>query len=394
MIYQMALKNLFRHKKRTLLTLVTTIVGIFLAVLGEGLNSGLEVQVSDLSIKSEISYGRIYAKNFYAEKEDNNILEFPVDSSIDKHLTGIPYSKRVTFGGSITNGVEDIATTYIGVNRDAENVVFQRDKYMVEGNFLKNPQDVVIGSELAKLMNLKVGDSITLLARTVDKSQNAYDVEVTGIIKTGNPIFDSRTVFINENFAKEFSLVDFYNEYVIGKELDSNKISELSNQNIDYITYKEALKDVLAIASLRRRMFGMMSGAILLMASLTITNTMLMAMLERKAEVGVLMANGMSGKKVLKMYFFEGFLNGIIGCIIGFTLGSILVMILQKVGIAFSFNSNDLGIAIPFADRLYLHYNFKRSIIFPFVGLIFVSIASFYPAYRATKLNPVDAIKG
>ena len=65
---------------------------------------------------------------------------------------------------------------------------------------------------------------------------------------------------------------------------------------------KEELKDVLAIAQLRRKVFGTLSSAILVMASLTITNTMLMAMLERKKEIGVLMANGMNDKKILKMF--------------------------------------------------------------------------------------------
>ena len=65
MIGKMAFKNLFRHKKRTILTLITTIVGVLLAIVGEGLNSGLERQVTDISIKSEISYGRIFGKNFY-----------------------------------------------------------------------------------------------------------------------------------------------------------------------------------------------------------------------------------------------------------------------------------------------------------------------------------------
>lgn len=394
MVYKMALKNLLRHKKRTMLTLITSIVGIFLAVIGEGLNSGLEVQATDLSIKSEISYGRIFAKDFYAEKEDNNILEFPIDKNIEKDLAGIPFSRRITFGGSITNSEEELGVNYIGVNKISENVVFEREKYITQGDFLNEPMGIVIGYDLANLLNLKTGDQITLMARTVNKSQNAYDAIITGILKTGNPIFDSRTVFLNEEFAKEFSGADFYNEYVIGKDLDNKKIEQLKTKNIDYITYKEALKDIMSIASLRRKIFGIISFAILLMAALTITNTMLMAMLERKKEVGVLMANGMNGKKVLKMYFFEGFLNGAIGCIIGFLMGTVIVVILQKVGIPFNINVNDLGVSIPFSDRLYLHYNFKTSIIFPFVGLLFASIASFYPAYRATKLNPVEAIKG
>lgn len=394
MIIKMAFKNLLRHKKRTALTLITTIVGILLAVIGEGLNSGLEKQVSDLSIKSEISYGRIFGKNFYEDKDNNDILEYPINMESVKGLENVPISKRISFTGSITDSKEELATYFMGVNKIDENKVFSRDKYIISGNFLNNDTDVVIGEELANLLNLKVGDDITLMARTVIKSQNAYDLKVTGIIKTGNPIFDSKAVFLNETFAREFSGADFYNEIIVGKILDRSLENTLKSSNIDYVTYKEELKDVLAIAQLRRKVFGTLSSAILVMASLTITNTMLMAMLERKKEIGVLMANGMDDKKILKMFFTEGFTNGALGCLIGFILGSILTFYLEKVGIPFKFNSNDLGLTLPFADRLYLYYNFKKSIVFPLIGLIFISIASFYPAYKATKLNPIEAIKG
>ena len=178
------------------------------------------------------------------------------------------------------------------------------------------------------------------------------------------------------------------------KNILSENISSLSQVKNFENGYKEELKDVLAIAQLRRKVFGTLSSAILVMASLTITNTMLMAMLERKKEIGVLMANGMNDKKILKMFFTEGLTNGALGCLIGLILGSILTFYLEKVGIPFKFNSNDLGLTLPFADRLYLYYNFKKSIVFPLIGLVFISIASFYPAYKATKLNPIEAIKG
>ena len=243
MIIKMAFKNLLRHKKRTALTLITTIVGILLAVIGEGLNSGLEKQVSDLSIKSEISYGRIFGKNFYEDKDNNDILEYPINMKSVKGLENVPISKRISFTGSITDSKEELATYFMGVNKIDENKVFSRDKYIISGNFLNNDTDVVIGEELANLLNLKVGDDVTLMARTVIKSQNAYDLKVTGIIKTGNPIFDSKAVFLNETFAREFSGADFYNEIIVGKILDTPLENILKSSDIDYVTYKEKLKE-------------------------------------------------------------------------------------------------------------------------------------------------------
>ncbi len=394
MIYKMAFKNLLRHKRRTLLTLVTTIVGIMLAVVGEGLNGGLEKQVSDLSIKSETAYGRIFGKGYYEEKEDNDILEFPIDEDEMLALEGISITKRISFTGTITDSDLEFAAYYMGVDEQEENQVFQREKYIIAGNFIKNRNDVVIGSELAKLLNVKVGDQLTLMARNINKNQNAYDILITGIIKTGNVIFDGKAVFLSQDFAREFTGADFYNEIAIANILEPNLISQLKTKNFDFVDYKEELKDILAISKMRRKIFGMISGGILIMASLTIANTMLMAMLERKKEIGVLMANGMNSRKILQLFFLEGIYNGIIGCTLGFLIGSLITINLEKVGIPFNMSFQDMGLALPFSDRIYLYYNLGKSLTFPLIGLMFVALASFYPAYKATKLNPIEAIRG
>ncbi len=88
MIYKMAYRNIFRHKKRTFFTLFIMIVGILLAVAGEGLNIGLEYQIIDTLIKSEIGQNKIYKRDFYENKDEEDQLEYlyPYTEEIKKRL--------------------------------------------------------------------------------------------------------------------------------------------------------------------------------------------------------------------------------------------------------------------------------------------------------------------
>ena len=117
MILKMIFRNIFRYKKRTVLTLITMIVGIYLAILGEGLNSGLENQITDIYIKTDTSHYKIYGKDFYLEKDDNDQLEYPIENleKVEKILKNKDYSKRLLFKGSITDGKEELIAQFIGV---------------------------------------------------------------------------------------------------------------------------------------------------------------------------------------------------------------------------------------------------------------------------------------
>lgn len=395
MIPKMIFRNIFRHRKRTLLTLVTMIVGIYLAILGEGLNSGLEHQLTDLYIKTDTSLYKIYGKDFYAEKDDNDQLEYPVIQikEVEKVLGGKNYSKRLIFEGSVTNGLEELSVQFIGVDPQKENEVFNREKYMVKGPFVRGEDSLVLGIELTRLLGLSIGDQVTIMARTASESMNAYDMTLTGIIKTGNIIMDSNTVFVDLNFAGKFADTEEINDIAVGSELSHEEVEELERLDVDFATWQEEIEDIFMITSIRRKAFAIISFTILLMAGVTIANTMLMAMLERQKEIGIMMANGMYRKEILLLFLGEGTFVGILGSSIGFFLGAMTTTYYQNKGIEIAVKSSDLGINIPFSDRLYLYFEPEKSFVIFLIGILFSAAASIYPAIKSIKLDPSVAIK-
>lgn len=395
MLLKMAFRNLFRHKKRTVLTLIAMTIGIMLAILGEGLNVGMYEQVKDVYIKSDIGYYKIYGKDYYIDRDDNEKLEYIIEEKdeIEEILDGVKKSSRIVFDGKITDSYDELNTIFIGADKKEEEAVFDRSSYLVEGEFLTSDDEIVIGYELANLLGLDLGMEITILARAYDKSMNAYDKKIGGIIKTGNPLMDARVVFITKDFAREFVDADIINDIVIGEIPNEKLLSKLEEKNIDIISYNEELEEINTITTIRRRVFGVISTVILIMAGLSIANTMLMAMMERKREIGILMANGMERKKILRLFLYEGGISGVIGGFIGFSIGSIWVLYYEKYGLNF-FNAGNAGINLPLSEKLYFGYNFFTAISFFAIGVLFALIASYYPAYKATTMEPVEVIRG
>lgn len=396
MIMKMAFRNLFRHKNRTILTLITMIVGILLSIIGEGTYAGMEEQVKKTYIDTDVGYHKIYGKGYYEEKYENDQLEFLIDKKaeerIDQLLDGIPYSKRLVFDGSITDSVNELNAKFIGSNLKDELSVFNRRAYMVEGSFDYDENTVVIGEGLADLLDLSVGDSVTLIARTARKSIDAYDKTITGIIKTGNPFLDDSAVFMPLSFAKIFADTDNINDIAIGSEPPRDIVEEIGKVEVDSIPLSEELKEIIEITTAKRQGFVYISFGILLMAGISIANTMLMAMLERQKEIGIMMANGMNRKNILNLFMTEGTLVGAIGSGIGMVIGSAIVIYYQFAGIPLTY-FEQAQTSIPLSDRLYMYFDIGSALSFGLVGLLFSLVAAFYPAYKATKMNPVEVIR-
>lgn len=391
MIFKMAWRNLFRHKKRTILTLVTMTIGIMAAIIGEGINSGMYTQIKKTFINSSFGYYTVYKKGFYDDKISNNILEFPIEDE-KKFLDSLKnkkYSERLSFGGTLTDSIYSLNVNFIGVDKERENNVFSRDKYMLEGSFELGDKSIVIGSDLARILNLNIGSEVVIIARTAEQSINAYDVKIEGIIKTGNPFMDSAAVFLNLNFAKDFVLSENINNIVVGQKLSEDFLAEIDSKEDRIVSIEEEMSGIEKVVEVRKKFFGIVSGAILTMAALSIANTMLMSMMERHREIGIMMAGGMKRGKILNLFLLEGTISGILGGLLGFCFGSIMVLYYQKYGMYIG-DISDLGSSLPISERLFFNYNLSKALFYVCISFICAVAASFYPAYKATKLNPIE----
>ena len=204
MLLKMAFKNMFRHKKRTFLTMSVLVFGIYLAIFYDGILKGFIEDAVKTYITTDIGRYKIYGENYFKEREDNDQIEFLLEEEkIKDILADEPFSIRLSFNGTVGNGENEIPVKFLGVYKEQENNIFQRDESILSGVFLENEDSVVVGSGVAESLGVVLGDEITIVGRTVNKSINAYDMKIDGIIKTKNNLIDEGTVFLDINFAKK-----------------------------------------------------------------------------------------------------------------------------------------------------------------------------------------------
>jgi len=247
----------------------------------------------------------------------------------------------------------------------------------------------VTGSGLAELFGLKVGDEVTITARTVNKSINAYDVTVSGIIETGNPLMDRNIVFLDLGFAKEFTLAGSVNDIVVlGDEKD---VSGIKKHNVEVVGWETETEDVINMTKMKRKGVAFVSLIILIMAGVSIANTMIMVMLERRKEIGIMMAGGMKRNSIMALFFTEGMIVGFIGSSLGGILGAVTALYYEKKGI--SFGIENVGINIPITDKIFTHLDVKVAAAYMLAGLLITLLATLYPAYKATKYDPVKILR-
>ena len=412
---KLALRNVFRYKKRTIITFCTIAFGLGMMAVGISLYGGIDKQAMTNVIDSQTGHLKIYAKGYFDRRDD-----FPLDMTIKKPERVLPILKRIkeveavegriSFMASLIYGVDELPCTGVAMDTESQEFVFDIRSTIVEGEFLEPDEPMMlIGSDLARDLRLKVGDScvIRMFTSTEDFVWNALDLEVKGIFQTDNPQVNMGTIFIPLGIAQEaLSLGKEVTEIAIRltdrKIVDPLKekiLSALTNhsEQLEIATYKEQMAEFLEMLKMRSRAQALFPLIMLLIATLGIVNTMLMAVMERVREIGMLRAMGMKRWNIMKLFILEGAFIGFFGSIVGCIIGALGGWYLEVKG----FNMGGFGQEIsdmiasvyPARDVFYGDLTLGVLIFTLVFGTVVSILASLYPAYRAVKIDPIKALR-
>lgn len=277
-----------------------------------------------------------------------------------------------------------------GIEKETEKDVTNLEKFIVKGNYEDIENGIIMGKELAKELNVDVGDTVWVIAGIVPR-QTSF--KVTGIFDYGVYSFDVSTAFVS--LDKLMNFLDMRAVYGIGIKIDNiynsikvaEKIKKVIKNRYVVSTWIDKNKILFSALALEKRAMTIILSLIIIVASFNIASTLMISVYRKVKEIGILKAIGLSSSDIKRVFFYQGLLLGFKGLFYGLIIGLILASIVKKYQFIklpeFVYDLSRLPVEISFTDILWICI----------LVLTIVSFASIYPSYRAAKLNPSEAIR-
>ncbi|MBT5531304.1 MAG: ABC transporter permease [Cytophagia bacterium] len=403
MIWSIAWRNVWRNKVRSSIVIIAVCLGLMSGVFSAAFMKGWMGQRMDAVLLTEMSYIQIHHPEF----KENYEFTYFVDNS-DKIVQDIKsldptikLSKRMVINSMVASAETGTGVMIKGIDPEMEKEVTNIYTKIVEGAYFegisKNP--VVIGKKLADKLDVSIRNKIIVTVQDQDGNVTSGAFRVAGIYKTSNTTFDGSTIFVRNNDLATLVGVNPEMSHEIALLLsDQHNLEETTRiigaLNPDLLT--ESWKDLSPEMGYMDDLMGVYMYFIIIIIlfalCFAIINTMLMAVLERVKEIGMLMAVGMNKLRVFSMLMLESIFLTLSGGFLGIVLGYILFLFFQKNGIDMSIWGEGLE-AMGFAAIIYPEFDY--GMIIPIIILVILTglLSSLYPAYKALKLNPADSIR-
>lgn len=312
-----------------------------------------------------------------------------ISSSIQ--LTGIASTASASTGVMIN-----------GVDPDAYATVSQLKDYLVDGSFFKedvyNP--IIIGEQLADKLHAKLHSRLVFTLQTYEGEISYFAFKVTGIYKLHNSEFNENMVFVRkQDLAKAIHFpaghTSVINILLANKELTETAKTTIQKQlpNLQVQTWEELSPMTMLMSGTLNQMSFIFVFIILLALAFGIINTMLMAVLDRTREIGMLLSIGMNQRKVFSMIVWETLFLSFTGVITGMVLSMISISYFGTSGIDLSVISEGIN-ALGFSSHIYPKLDAGFYPKFALMVIIIAMCSSVFPARRAIKLKPAEAVRG
>ncbi len=406
-LLRMSWRNLRRNTRRTLLTATAIAVAAASMVFGLSYIAGLLDNALETYARTESGHVRIREAGYQARERFMPAHLFV--SNLDALLPALRAEAgvadavpRIRTGLLVDGGASNKPGLLLGLDLDKEGP-YLRPASMVSEGRLPHPgkPEALLGSRFAEQLEVTVGDTLVLLGQTAYRSLGGLSVQITAIGSSGVGFLDARMVILPLDQAQllidldnaSTEVVVFANDPLVADSLAARlarTLPALAGRELEVLSWRDQ-GPIMRLLEVAKGAWGFMYLILLLMAGLIIINTMLMTVLERTREFGMLAALGMRSGAMVRLILLEGLLIGFLGAIVGTAVGSSIAIWLEARGI-------DVGSAmssanLPFESVLYPDWRISFALFATFLGTVTAVLASLPPALRSVRKSPADALR-
>lgn len=398
-----ALRNLIRNRRRTLTALFIVVVGVISMILAEGFIQWIFWAMREGTIQFQSGHIQVVRPDYFGKGAANPLAYLlPEDVAVVKSLESTPGVKLVTprlkVTGLISYGETTVAFLAEGVVPDKE-VDLSKALQILRGHNLSGPaaKEVILGRGLARNLGVKPGDTVALLATTAGGGINAIEARVAGIFNTTNQAYDNSALRLPIAQAQQLLRVQGAHTWLVllnETEQTDRFLGQFrahfpqQRHRLEFVpwyAHADFYNKTVALFSQQINVLRLIIGLIII---LSISNMLIMSVMERTGEIGTLLAIGLKRKKILRMFAAEGFLLGLAGGLTGIVVGYGLAELISAAGIPMP---PPPGMERGFTGEIRVTGGLLISAFL--IAFTTTLLAGIYPAWKASRQQIVNALR-
>lgn len=402
MLIKIASRNIWRSQKRSLTIISAVSFGLWAGIFMTAFYNGVIEQRINTAISSELSHMQLHHPEFRKDHEIKYFLPEGIKTlqKITRDSLIKKASGRVIIQGMIASAAGSSGITINGIMPEEENLLTHLSGKMIKGSYFSSNKnnEIILSERVRKKLKLDLNKKAILTFQDVDGNLASAAFRIKAVYKTVNAPYDDSNVFVKITDVDSLGgIPNQINE--IGVLLkSSNTLEEVQHKlkqkfpETEIQNWKEIAPELGYTVSVGDKMMFIFMGIIMLALGFGIVNTMMMAVLERTREIGMLMALGMNKFKIFMMIVLETFFLILAGCPIGIVLALVTVGITQRTGIDFS-QYSEVYSSFGYSPIFYPNLSLRQFGIMILLVVITAFVSALFPARKALQLNPAESLK-